>query len=246
MTDITTFIKCVEASLIHSRRMSVADCELFLSCPLDFIDSYISAIQFLGCDCGGEPKKELPARHPAWGVSVSRLILLSMAAETPSPAYSSQMLDHSIAIIHSYRDPDAIRDALVAYMAILDDFQTPLNRFTAGFIKSFSIGLFQKSRSNYMKSNRAGLVTLALSKPTPAKAYFCVMAIPAAEFMPAQAVLVSSHLFRTEMWDPAIASLQDVLCTSEAKLMLLKWLGALSTNADRDAANDTLKKYGVL
>lgn len=208
MTNDDIFLAEVRDQLRRMRLLSDATCAAFETLTASTRAAYAHAMAFAGCTDARVPDGLDIDVTADDRVKAAELMLLKLSVDTGSPVWSSYLMERMQDEILDVPG-GKIDDLFRALAAVLHDYDVPLTDTVANFLKDLVVLAFIRHRNSYNTSDLAWLVHDLLTRPTPAVAYFGLLALPD-EHVPAAREAIVAALNNSRFAGEAASSLNDV------------------------------------
>ncbi|WP_088255748.1 hypothetical protein [Fimbriiglobus ruber] len=222
MTSSNDFLQQVEHEIRTARMVSDPTCRNFVDLPPSTFTAYARTMQFLGCESVEVPSGNTSSTPEPDRIRASRLMLLSLYADTSTPAWSSWMLDRLLQAVMG-NPGGSVGDLLHALYGVLGEFANQLTKTMGNLIETLVIKCYTEYRSSYKATDLGWMVVLTTRGSTSAQAYLTLVAVPPTTISPECSMAILRSLESTPYWEQALNMLSDDLAGEKARELLQNW-----------------------
>jgi hypothetical protein len=202
MTKTEVFARQAEAELRSQRKISAETCR---SC-LDFDDegrtAFMYAIAFICGEQHDQKASKFTITRPADRTAASRLMLLTLCANTLDPRWSSEVLRRYVrAVLET--PGGTLSDVFAPLVDLLGELFGGLSASLANFLKDLIVLCFTEYRNEYELVPWARVAEAVSLQLTQAQCYFGLHAIPPQYMTPQLARAISDRLALTAYQEDA-------------------------------------------
>jgi hypothetical protein len=203
MTKAEQFTTQAEAELRTTSKVSAETCRSSRDLDAEGRAAFAHAVNFICGEQGDYGETAVTATRPTDRLTASRLMLLKLRLQTPDPRWSSSILDRYVRAVLAVPG-GTLSEVFNPLLDLLGESSNGLSQPVAQFLKDLVVLCFTRYRKEYDSVPWANLAETVSLRPTQAKCYFGLHAIPPQYMTSELARLISERLSGTRYWEEAM------------------------------------------